>query len=143
VNNEIQMVEKFMEQFGQMVRYQPSTKMSPKDRSLRAHLLIEHAQKVCSRLGVTVSTYIGPEIRVDSIDPAKLLDELVDLLYVTIGTACTAGLQRGLEPGFKEVQRSNLSKMLPDGTVIRDELGKIVKGPDFKRANFDKIISTL
>lgn len=72
-----------------------------------------------TRLNLTSST----------MDQAKeeLAKELADLLYVVYGTAEELGIP--LEDVFKSVHESNMSKVWSDGTVKRNDFGKILK-PD-------------
>lgn len=63
-------------------------------------------------------------------DPVQMIDALCDLLYVTYGTAVSAGVN--IEPYFAEVHRSNMSKLWPDGEPHYREDGKLLKPPDFK-----------
>lgn len=59
-------------------------------------------------------------------DLVKLVDALVDILYTVYGTADTIGID--LEPVFKEVHCSNMSKRPPSS----NSGGKAVKGPDYR-----------
>lgn len=54
-------------------------------------------------------------------------DALIDLIYFAIGTFTLMGVNP--EPLFNIVSRANLGKIMPDGTVLRNEQGKIQK-PD-------------
>ncbi len=60
--------------------------------------------------------------------------ELADLLYVVYGTAVAYGID--MEPVFREVQRSNMSKV---GGSKRDD-GKWVKPPTYSPAWIDPIL---
>jgi predicted HAD superfamily Cof-like phosphohydrolase len=62
-----------------------------------------------------------------------LAKELADALYVIYGTADL--LEIPLEPVFAEVHRSNMSKVGPNGQVIRREDGKILKPDTYREAN--------
>ena len=62
-------------------------------------------------------------------DPVELLDGLADLVYVAYGCALECGFD--LDAALAEVHRSNLSKLMPDGTVLRRDDGKVLKGPNF------------
>ena len=62
-------------------------------------------------------------------DAVEILDGLTDLVYVAYGCALECGFD--LDAAFAEVHRSNLSKLLPDGTVLRRDDGKVLKGPNF------------
>ena len=58
-----------------------------------------------------------------------LLKELADLTYVCFQAAPAFGWD--LEEAFRRVHESNLSKLGEDGKPIRNELGKILKGPNY------------
>lgn len=75
----------------------------------------------------------------EKIDRKALTKELADLLYVTYGTAVAFGLP--LEEVFKEVHKSNMSKLGEDGEPIYREDGKILKGPNYKEADLDKFFT--
>ena len=60
-------------------------------------------------------------------------DALADLVYVIYGMAIESGMD--LESVLAEVQASNLSKLMPDGSVKLREDGKVLKGPNFFQPN--------
>uniref|UniRef100_A0AAU3IBW5 Uncharacterized protein n=1 Tax=Streptomyces sp. NBC_01393 TaxID=2903851 RepID=A0AAU3IBW5_9ACTN len=62
-----------------------------------------------------------------------LAKELADVLYVIYGTADL--LEIPLEAVFAEVHRSNMSKVGPDGQVLRREDGKILKPTNYREAD--------
>lgn len=62
-------------------------------------------------------------------DLVETADALADLVYVIYGMALETGIS--LPSVLGEVQRSNMSKLMPDGSVRRREDGKILKGPNF------------
>ena len=72
----------------------------------------------------------------ESKDLSAMAKELADLLYVVYGTAVSLGID--MEPVFKEVHRSNMSKV---GGYKRED-GKWVKPPTYSPASLDAIIST-
>ena len=65
---------------------------------------------------------------------AAVAKEMADLLYVTYGTAVSYGID--MEPVFREVHRSNLSKV---GGHKRAD-GKWVKPPTYSPANIGLIL---
>ncbi|WP_115727255.1 GNAT family N-acetyltransferase [Actinomyces culturomici] len=65
----------------------------------------------------------------DERDLVETADALADLVYVIYGMAIESGID--LDAVLAEVQASNLSKLMPDGTVKLREDGKVLKGPDF------------
>ena len=62
--------------------------------------------------------------------------ELADLLYVVYGTAVSYGID--MAPVFREVQRSNMSKV---GGYKRDD-GKWVKPPTYSPARIEPILES-
>jgi predicted HAD superfamily Cof-like phosphohydrolase len=70
----------------------------------------------------------------DQKDLAGIAKELADLLYVVYGTAVSCGID--LEPVFREVHRSNMSKV--NGHKRSD--GKWVKPPDYSPARIQPIL---
>ena len=71
-----------------------------------------------------------------SQDLANMAKELADLLYVVYGTAVSLGID--MEPVFKEVHRSNMSKV---GGHKRED-GKWVKPPTYSPADIQLIIQS-
>jgi len=65
------------------------------------------------------------------------LKELCDLLWVTIGYGLSCGYD--LEGAFNEVYRSNMSKLV-DGQCVKDESGKVKKGPNYSPANMEPYV---
>jgi predicted HAD superfamily Cof-like phosphohydrolase len=63
----------------------------------------------------------------------EMADALADLVYVTLGAAVSLGID--LAPIFKEVHRSNMTKVWPDGQVHRRADGKVIKPPTYSPAN--------
>lgn len=72
-------------------------------------------------------------------DIVNLAKELADLLYVVYGFGVTAGID--LDVVFKEVQRSNMSKLGEDGKPIYREDGKVLKGPNYSPADIEGLIN--
>ena len=87
----------------------------------RARAIIEAA---------TVEAVAADEGERDVIEAA---DALADLVYVVYGMAIESGMN--LDSVLAEVQASNLSKLMPDGSVKLREDGKVLKGPNFFQPN--------
>jgi predicted HAD superfamily Cof-like phosphohydrolase len=68
-------------------------------------------------------------------DLVAVADAIADLLYVTVGTAVTCGID--LRPVFAEVHRSNMTKD-PRAGLGAD--GKIVKGPTFEPPELEPLL---
>ncbi len=63
-------------------------------------------------------------------DMIEIFDGLIDLLYVTFGTAVSYGLP--IEKGFRQVHANNMSKLGPDGKPLKDASGKVIKPSNYK-----------
>ena len=68
----------------------------------------------------------------------EVADALTDILYVTYGAGHSFGIN--LDACFKEVQRSNMSKLDENGKPIYNEYGKVMKGPNFSKPNLKQFI---
>jgi predicted HAD superfamily Cof-like phosphohydrolase len=77
---------------------------------------------------------------VESNDLVGIADALGDQLYIIYGTILKHGLQHKIEEVFREIHRSNMSKLGADGKPIYREDGKILKGPSYFRPNIKDII---
>lgn len=91
-------------------------------RSLRVRLIQEEFDELQEALGRR--------------DAAAVAKELADLLYVVYGTAVSCGID--MEPVFREVHRSNMSKI---GGHKRAD-GKWVKPPTYSPARIEPILAS-
>ena len=71
-------------------------------------------------------------------DIIEVADALGDMLYILCGTIIEHGMQDIIEPIFDEIQKSNMSKLGLDGNPIFRDDGKVLKGPNYIKPNFDK-----
>lgn len=76
---------------------------------------------------------ITPEFSPCSLDnmlprekDVEVLDAIADILFTVFGVAAKAGLTELVEPAFKEVMRSNWTKMGPNGPEFYPS-GKVAK----------------
>lgn len=77
---------------------------------------------------------------VQNNDIVEIADALGDMLYILCGTILEHGLQYKIEEVFDEIQRSNMSKLGEDGKPIYREDGKVMKGPNYFKPNFEPIL---
>jgi predicted HAD superfamily Cof-like phosphohydrolase len=77
---------------------------------------------------------------VQNNDLVEIADALGDMLYILCGTILEHGLQHKIEAVFDEIQRSNMSKLDADGNPIYREDGKVLKGPNYFKPNFETIL---
>ena len=121
MNDAQKMVQEFHEQFDIHISTTPSI---PDDATqiLRNRLIQEEFEEFQEAM--------------QSKDLSAMAKELADLLYVVYGTAVSLGID--MEPVFKEVHRSNMSKV---GGYKRED-GKWVKPPTYSPASLESIIQT-
>jgi len=71
-------------------------------------------------------------------DPLKeVLKEYTDLLYVVMGLGVR--LNFPVEEAYKRVHSSNLSKLV-DGVPLRDQQGKVLKGPNYVPPDLEDLL---
>jgi predicted HAD superfamily Cof-like phosphohydrolase len=70
-------------------------------------------------------------------DLVEVADALTDLLYVIYGTGQAYGID--LDACFDEVHESNMSKLV-DGYAQKNEIGKVMKGPNFFPPNLRSVL---
>ena len=73
-------------------------------------------------------------------DLVEIADALGDKLYILCGTILAHGLQDKIVEVFDEIQRSNMSKLNPDGKPVIRQDGKILKGPNYFKPNIKSIL---
>ena len=117
-------VKKFMETFGQEIREKASF---PEDKitSLRYDLIKEELEELKEAM--------------DNRDIKEVADALTDILYVTYGAGHAFGID--LDKCFEEVQNSNMSKLGSDGKPIYNDMGKVMKGPNYFKPNLSKFVA--
>ena len=113
----------FMKTFGQEVKLRPSLSTDKINR-LRLNLIQEELDELKEAL--------------EKKDIVEIADALTDILYVTYGAGHAFGIN--LDICFAEVQNSNMSKLDKKGKPIYNELGKVMKGPNYFKPNLKKYL---
>tara|TARA_Y100001958_G_scaffold113242_1_gene80421 strand:+ start:402 stop:776 length:375 start_codon:yes stop_codon:yes gene_type:complete len=113
----------FMKTFGQDVKTSASLS-SKKITDLRLSLIEEEL--------------IELKEAIENKNLTEVADALTDILYVTYGAGHAFGIN--LDECFDEVQKSNMSKLGIDGKPIFNDKGKVMKGPNYFKPNFSKLI---
>ena len=116
-------VKKFMEAFGQEVKEKPEIP-DAETVNLRIELIAEELEELWDAC--------------EKKDLVEIADALTDILYVTYGAGHAFGID--LDKCFREVQRSNMSKLGEDGKPIYREDGKVMKGPNYSEPNLKKVL---
>ena len=113
----------FMTTFGQEVKDSPE--FPPEDLiGLRLELIEEEFDEL--------------KDAIEERNVVEVADALTDLLYVIYGAGAAFGID--LDACFKEVHSSNMSKLMPDGTILRREDGKVLKGPNYFVPDLKKVL---
>lgn len=120
MTDEQSMVEEFHKKFDILARASP-TDASEDTKRLRIRLIQEEFDELKESMAEG--------------NLAALAKEMADLLYVVYGTAVSYGID--MEPVFREVHRSNLSKV---GGYKRED-GKWVKPPTYSPANIEPLLA--
>lgn len=111
-----QQVRSFQKASGQVVNKKPTT-LEVKEVQLRYDLMreenIEYQDAGLSK------------------NKVEILDACADQLYILLGTINAHGLQDLIGPAFELVHKNNMTKVGPDGKVLRNPDGKILKPEGF------------
>ena len=116
-------VKTFMQTFGQEVKIKAEF---PEEKivKLRYNLIQEELDEL--------------QNAIKTKDLKEIADALTDILYVTYGAGHAYGID--LDKCFKEVQKSNMSKLGEDGKPIYNEKGKVMKGSKYFEPNLKQFV---
>lgn len=104
---------------------------------LNQELIKEEADELLKELH-TVHGRLKSGIVLSKQDKIALYKELADLLYVIMHFCNTFNVS--IEKIFAEVHRSNMSKLDDEGKPIRNEYGKVIKGPNYRPPDFSRYV---
>ena len=119
-------VGEFMKTFGQEVKSKPEFP-DKETQKLRLELIAEELEELWDAI--------------EDKDMVGIADALTNILYVTYGAGHAFGIN--LDECFREVQRSNMSKLGKDGKPIYREDGKVLKGEDYSPPDLKKFFTTI
>lgn len=121
-------VRSFHDAFGIANSARPLGDIGDRDALLRYKLIREENEE-----------YLEAALRGDLVEVA---DALGDILYILCGTLLKHGLEHKIDEVFREIQRSNMSKLGADGRPIHRADGKVMKGPDYFPPNIARILAS-
>lgn len=122
-------LEEFCNKFGHTINH-TLTLPDIKDRNLERNLIEEETTELLNALSIDVIEDVN--------DYIAIADGIIDSLYVIIHCAVAFGID--IEKVFDEVHRSNMSKVWPDGTIHKNEFGKVIKPPTYSPADFKNVL---
>ena len=128
MKNKIDAVHAFHKAFQLNIQEKPTVHISEDRKKLRFELMKEENEE-----------YLEAAKNNDLVEVA---DALGDMLYILCGTIIEHGMQYKIEEVFKEIQRSNMSKLGEDGEPIYREDGKVLKGPNYFKPNIKEILES-
>ncbi len=117
----VDLVREFHDAFGISNAESPTGNIGSDETMLRYKLLREENEE-----------YLEAASRGDIVEVA---DALGDILYILCGTMLKHGLQDRMEAVFREIQRSNMSKLDENGLPIYREDGKVLKSQRYVKPN--------
>ncbi|WP_309609727.1 nucleoside triphosphate pyrophosphohydrolase family protein [Flavobacterium sp.] len=126
MQNQLKSVHEFHSAFGLGINTNPTGNLGENKNLLRFNLMKEENEEYLEA--------------VQNNDIVEIADALGDMLYILCGTIIEHGLQSKIEAVFQEIQRSNMSKLNTDGKPIYREDGKVLKGPNYFKPNFEEIL---
>lgn len=126
MKNQLDAVKLFHESFGLGISEAPKASLGEAVNLLRFNLMKEENEEYLEA--------------VQANDLTEVADALGDMLYILCGTIISHGLQHKIGEVFEEIQRSNMSKLDHDGKPIYREDGKVMKGPNYFKPDFRKIL---
>lgn len=126
MQKQIKAVHDFHSTFGLGINNEPTGNLGEAKNLLRFNLMKEENEEYLEA--------------VQNNDIVEIADALGDMLYILCGTILEHGLQHKMEAVFDEIQRSNMSKLDENGKPIYREDGKVLKGPNYFKPNFEPIL---
>lgn len=126
MKKQLEAVEIFHRTYGLGVNQTPKADLGKTKNELRFNLMKEENEEYFEA--------------VQNNDLIEVADALGDMLYILCGTILEHGLQHKIEEVFDQIQKSNMSKLGEDGKPIYREDGKVMKGPNYFKPDFSKII---
>ena len=119
-------VRTFHEAFGIPNAAAPVASIGDRDALLRYKLIREENEE-----------YLEAALRGDLVEVA---DALGDILYILCGTLLKHGLEHKIDEVFREIQRSNMSKLGADGKPVMRADGKVLKSDRYRRPDLRAIL---
>lgn len=125
---------------------------SAEQRLLRVKLIAEELMEFATASGFPITVLLErsegnvplegatPEMEMLQTDIVEAADALGDLNVVVNGSALVWGIP--IANIDAEVDASNMSKLMPDGTVKRREDGKILKGTNYFKPDIAGVLQT-
>ncbi len=149
--NNFEKIKVFHSAFGRTPDPESPTLRDEPCRRLRAELVFEEFKELIHELGYKLAYQEYPdiseqqsqivlvrnELEETDLSLARIAKEAADLEYVTLGTSASLGIDA--TRAYADVHQSNMSKLGPNGEVIRRADGKVLKSELYKPADLSWI----
>ncbi len=149
----LQSVKQFMRVFQQAYSDTPTDTVGPSIIKLRLKLALEEleelffatmnrqSQKLVNIHFKQINSFIEAlDDSSFSINLIDIADALTDIEYINNGTAAVFGIP--LDATFREVHRSNMSKLDADGKPVFREDGKVIKSDLYSPPDLDSVLAS-
>lgn len=139
--NSYQRVREFMERFGHPVYDAPQAIEDADWEKMRLALIQEEFAELLDACGYIESARWIRDVvllKAEETDLVAAADALGDIEYVVNGAAIGMGID--LPAVVKEIHRSNMTKLGPDGKPIYRADGKILKGEGYEPPQLEKVL---
>ena len=151
-NTGFKQVEEFHKAFGHPVHKKP-IEANIKTVKLRLSLILEefielstaslaenndNVKRLIKTLNLAQEQIKTLEEADKELDLIEIADALTDINYVTYGAGHCYGIN--LDSCMEEVQKSNMSKLGEDGKPLYNDMGKVMKGPNYIKPNLKKLL---
>ena len=110
---------------------QPIGAFSPENLNLQRDLIVEEFKEFLEAYDETTRYIQNPRTR------HECLKELADLVFVCFQFAAAAGWP--LDEAMERIHRSNMSKLV-DGKPLKNDKGKVIKGPNYEPPFLDDLL---
>lgn len=155
MSNSYELVKEFHQTFGHPVESAPLTP-DVKVMKFRTRFIMEETIELIQALGAGRSgnqhlnhavelmekardqMLAANDYEFNNVDLVEVADALGDLDYITNGAALVFGIP--LPEVTAEIHRSNMTKLGADGQPIRNEEGKVQKGPNYEPPQLEMIL---
>jgi predicted HAD superfamily Cof-like phosphohydrolase len=127
MKEKIKAVAEFHRAFGLGISEVPTADLGPRKNALRFSLMEEENREYFQAA--------------QSGDLVEVADALGDMLYILCGTILEHGMQEKIEEVFREIQRSNMSKLGEDGRPVYRDDGKVLKGPNYFKPDISGVLN--
>lgn len=111
--------------------------LTTKELSLRHALIYEEYDELKTEIAAAMAD-VDMYGAVTPTTKGRMLKEMADLQYVLSGMAVAMGLP--LQEAFNRVHKSNLTKLGVDGKPVYNELGKVMKGPNYSPPDMESLV---